>query len=244
MYRSIFSMTFVLLAILLGNVSHHASAGTHPGMEREASMPQDSLDKIPADHHTHIFGPEVRNYLQENVEGVDSLPPLDMEQLLATMEQAPVGKAVILSNAYFFAGSGNSSSEQQKAVMEENDRVWRAVSEHPDKAIGFFAVNPLSTSALDEIERNASKNAFAGLKLHLANSEVDLRNEHHLEQLSTVFKAAEQYDLAIIVHLRPQQEFGEKEVEHFIDEVLLKAPDVPVQIAHLSGWGGYDEATD
>ena len=27
-------------------------------------------------------------------------------------------------------------------------------------------------------------------------------------------------------------------------EILPEAPDIPIQIAHLAGWGGYDEATD
>lgn len=197
------------------------------------------------DHHTHIFSPEVRKYLEENVEGVNDLPPLGIEQLKKTMERDNVDKAVILSNAYFFSDSGGVSGDQFKTLQSENDCVAKAVSRYPDKLVGFFSINPLSDSAFVEIERNAIRNKFAGIKLHFANSGVDLRNQHHVKRLGNIFKAANSYDLGIVVHMRTTDEsYGQQDARIFVDKILSQAPKIPIQIAHMAGWSGYDEATD
>ncbi|MDX1578526.1 MAG: amidohydrolase family protein, partial [Gemmatimonadota bacterium] len=52
-------------------------------------------------------------------------------------------------------------------------------------------------------------------------------------------------ELPTVVHVRNREDgYGAEDVRIFIDEVLPAAPDLPVQIAHMAGWGGYDGATD
>jgi predicted TIM-barrel fold metal-dependent hydrolase len=55
--------------------------------------------------------------------------------------------------------------------------------------------------------------------------------------------------MALVIHMRSsstmRRPYGAKEARVFVNEVLPAAPDVPVQIAHLTGGGTYDEpATD
>ena len=55
--------------------------------------------------------------------------------------------------------------------------------------------------------------------------------------------------MAIVVHMRPSvtsgRPYGAAQARVFLDRVLPVAPDVPIQIAHLAGAGGYDDlATD
>jgi predicted TIM-barrel fold metal-dependent hydrolase len=54
--------------------------------------------------------------------------------------------------------------------------------------------------------------------------------------------------MALVIHLRPsismRRPYGATEASIFLTEVLPAAPDVPVQIAHLGGSGGYDDAVD
>ena len=48
-----------------------------------------------------------------------------------------------------------------------------------------------------------------------------------------------------MAHIRPRlRPYGKEDAEIFLREVLPEAPNVPIQIAHLAGWGGYDEAAD
>ena len=51
--------------------------------------------------------------------------------------------------------------------------------------------------------------------------------------------------MAIVVHMHPSvtrhRPYGAKEARIFLNDVLPAAPDIPVQIAHLTGAGGYDD---
>jgi predicted TIM-barrel fold metal-dependent hydrolase len=84
-----------------------------------------------------------------------------------------------------------------------------------------------------------------GLKLHFGNSDVDLDNPRHVVQLQRVFKAANKHGMAVVVHVRPSvnraRPYGALEARVFLDKVLPSAPDVPIQIAHLAGAGGFDD---
>lgn len=229
MQRMIFALA--LLLIMLGS--------THTSNTEQNKVASEIID-----HHTHIFSPQVRQYLEDNIEGLNSLPPLGMEQLTETLVRDGVSKAVILSNAYFFSDSGKVSGEEFEDFQTENDRIAKAVSEYPEKTIGFFSINPLSDSAFVEIERNASRKEFAGIKLHLANSRVDLRDDEHVDRLAEIFKKANANNLGIVIHLRTGESYGRKDARIFIDKILSQVPDIPVQIAHMAGWSGYDKATD
>lgn len=195
------------------------------------------------DHHVHSFGPSVRQWLETEL-GLPPLPQLGTDVLLSVLERDGVGRAALLSNAYFFAHDTPEQPRDLEAFRAENDRVADAVAEHPRRLAGFFAIDPLAESAFPEMERCAGRGVFTGLKLHLANSEVDLRDPDHVARLGDVFERANALGFVIVVHLRTAREFGREEAQTFIDRVLSRAPDVPVQIAHLAGWGGYDPATD
>lgn len=190
------------------------------------------------DHHTHIFSQEVSNYLINNIDGLSSLPDLGPEEFMKVIEQDHVEQATVLSNAYFFTDNFN-------ALQSENDRVAEVVRQHPEKLVGFFSINPLTDSAFSEMDRNAGKEQFAGLKLHLANSEVDFQNPAHVKRLGDIFKKANELNLGIVIHMRTQaQPYGQEETRIFVDNVLSKALEIPIVIAHMAGWGGYDSATD
>jgi predicted TIM-barrel fold metal-dependent hydrolase len=107
-------------------------------------------------------------------------------------------------------------------------------------------VNPLKPYALDEIARCAADQRLKlGLKLHFGNSDVDLADAAHVARLREVFAAANHARMAIVVHMRStvsrQRPYGAFAARAVIDQLLPAAPDVPVQIAHLAGAGGYDD---
>ncbi len=87
-----------------------------------------------------------------------------------------------------------------------------------------------------------------GLKLHFGNSDVDLANPDDVAQVRKIFATANGYHMPIVVHMHTsidmRRKYGAEEGRVFLGELLPAAPDVPVQIAHLAGSGGYDAATD
>ena len=176
-----------------------------------------------------------------------SPPPTSATELIALLDEANLQGGAILSLGYFFGFpelTGSPFSDKQ-LVREENQFVADQAALFPSRLAGFFSVNPLADYAVDEVRFWAPRPELAGLKLHLANSNVDLRNVDHLERLSELFGLLDENQAAAVVHLRNRSpDYGYADATAFIDKVLVPAPDVVVQIAHMGGWGGYDEATD
>jgi predicted TIM-barrel fold metal-dependent hydrolase len=134
-------------------------------------------------------------------------------------------------------------------VRSENDWTAQQVAQYPDRLRAFCSLNPLKAYALEELAR-CSKDAqlHYGLKLHFGNSDVDLDNPENVAQVRRVFEAANGHRMAIVVHMRTsidnKRKYGAAQARVFLDKVLPGASDVPVQIAHLAGSGGYDATID
>jgi uncharacterized protein (TIGR02246 family) len=172
--------------------------------------------------------------------------------LIAQLDSAGIRKALVLSTAYWFGSAlmpgaqPDMPIDQEYArVRAENDWVISETAKYPARLYPFCSFHPLKSYALAEIERCAAIKGVRGIKLHLANSGVDLRSPADVAQLRSVFAACNTKRLPIVVHMRPRlQPYGRQDVELFISEILSAAPDIPVQIAHFAGWGGYDDSTD
>lgn len=191
----------------------------------------------------------IGSLLRENIpSGVGA--PFSADQLVTQLDSAGIQRALVLSVAYWFGSSlmpgadpDVTLAEEHARVRTENDWVASQVARHPDRLVAFCSVNPLKSYAIEEIERCGRQPGIGGLKLHLANSSVDLRKRENVEQVGRVFRAANSAALPIVVHMRPRlQPYGREDAEIFLREILPNAPDIPVQIAHLVGWGGYDDS--
>jgi len=205
----------------------------------------------PADHHVHIWSDaaidallEIQEKVGQTVIPPEEARPLGAEEVVAALDSAGIRRGVLLSNAYFFGNPEYEAEDEYREVRAENDYVARQVREAPDRLVAFLSVNPLADYAVREMERLADAPEFVGLKLHLANSGVDLREDAHVEKLRRVFRRANDLNLAVVIHLFTRREdYGGRDAEIFIDEVLPAAPDVPLQVAHMGGGGGFDEGT-
>ena len=70
----------------------------------------------------------------------------------------------------------------------------------------------------------ANNGNLKGLKLHLANSAVDLRDETHLAALQRIFAILDEHGLGALVHLRNRNKhYGHADAKAFIDEVFAHA---------------------
>jgi len=196
------------------------------------------------DLHVHIRSPTAARLMREAGD-IDSAGALTGADAVAAMDEAGVERALILSLAYRFGSPDLELADEAELVRAENDFVAEEVAAHPDRLVGACSVNPLAPYALEEIERCLDVLHLPVLKLHLTNSDVDLRSSDHLARLREVFRILERGGAAAFVHMRTGSEaYGAEDARRFIAEVLMAAPGVPVEIAHMSGWGGYDEATD
>ena len=182
------------------------------------------------------------------VESATIVPPRPFSQaitadmLIQDMDAVGIARAVVLSVAYWFSSPGDEwPGDEYENVRAENDWVAEQVARHPERLTAFCSVSPIRPYAIDEMRRCAGELGVKGLKLHLANSRVNLHDADHVAQVRRVFEAANELGLAIVVHSRTHRSFGpygREEAGVILEEILPGAPDVPIQIAHL--WGGAD----
>jgi uncharacterized protein len=201
-------------------------------------QPQGGVQPPLVDHHQHLYSVEITRSSR--------IEPLDAADLIAYLDAAGIRRAAVLSVAYQFGNPNRPVIDEYGQVRAENDWTSRQIARFPDRLRGLCGVNPLKDYALPELDRCAGDSFLrAGLKLHFGNSDVDLDNTEHVLRLRRVFRAANDRGMAIVVHMRPsvtkQRPYGRKQAQTFLDELLPAAPDIPIQIAHLTGAGTYDE---
>jgi uncharacterized protein len=209
------------------------------------------------DHHQHLFSPAIVELAARPATSpAPSAPPprrltsTSASDLVAQLDSAGARRGLVLSVAYMYGNPNRPPVENEyEKVRAENDWTAQQVARYPDRLRAFCSFNPLKDYALEELARCArDPQLHFGLKLHFGNSDVDLHDAQHVEQLRRVFRAANGYRMPIVVHMRAsvtrRRPWGREEALIFLNDVLPSAPDVPVQIAHLAGAGSYDDATD
>jgi predicted TIM-barrel fold metal-dependent hydrolase len=173
--------------------------------------------------------------------------PLSARDLVPLLDSAGIRRAVLLSTAYLYGSPRRMVEDEYAKVRAENDWTAAQAAGYPDRLAAFCGFNPLEDYALKELERCARHRGLRrGIKLHLGNSDVQLENPAHAEQLRRVFRAANQHRMAIAVHMRAsisrKRPYGAQQARIFLEQLLPAAPDIPIQIAHLAGTGpGYDD---
>lgn len=209
---------------------------------------------IRVDHHVHVHSPAILGFLEGYCASpgrVSPCPPaftkpLTVDNLIADMDGAGVGKSWVMSTAYL-AQSPMMVPPAPDAVsilQSANDFTVAQARAHPDRLAAFIGLNPLTDAALPEIARWKGDPAVTGIKLHLTNSGLDLRDPAQAAKLAAVFKAASENHWIIMIHMRTRAEdYGAKDVEIFLRDVLPAANGGPVMIAHAGGWGGTNPFT-
>jgi predicted TIM-barrel fold metal-dependent hydrolase len=188
---------------------------------------------------------EAANLTTTTPSPVPTRDPYSAAEYIAELDSAGIRRGVLLSTAYLFAAPFHEVMDEAAKVRAENDWTGREAARYPDRLVAFCSINPLRDYSLGEVATCANDPRIRGLKLHLTTAFFDFRDPQQVSKLAAVFGAANARRMPIIIHLRTMNpEYGQRDAEIFIDQVLAKAPDVPVQIAHLAGWGGYGPETD
>lgn len=197
------------------------------------------------DYHQHLFSPDAAALVTGNPS-----PGIGARDVIALLDAAGIRRALVLSVAYTWGKASRATvDDEYNHVKAENDWTAQQVSQYSDRLRAFCSFNPLRPYAIDELTRcSNSPQLRYGLKLHFGNSDVDLDNPENVAQVRRIFEAANLYRMAIVVHMRTsldlRRRYGSDAARVFLNELLPAAPDVPVQIAHLAGAGGYDATID
>ncbi|MBT0669829.1 amidohydrolase family protein [Novosphingobium profundi] len=238
-------------AALLASAAALAQAGPESSPVAPASPPGVAGE---VDHHMHVHSPAILEFLPGycSSEGRIGSCPVEFtkayspEDLIAQMDKSGIARGLIMSSAYL------AESPMMQPPRPDAPRILRAANawsvdlarRFPGRFGIYIGVNPVTATALPEIAHWGSNPDVTGIKLHLTNSGVDLRDPEQVAKLADVFRLAERTHLAIMIHMRTRAtDYGARDVRVFLRDVLPAAGDTPVQIAHAAGWGGIDVQT-
>jgi predicted TIM-barrel fold metal-dependent hydrolase len=191
------------------------------------------------DYHQHLISPAFAPIVK--------LPERNGAALLRELDEAGIDRAVVLSVGYSFADERKGLGDPDRLTREENDWTSAEVSQSGGRLIGFCSANPLRQAALAELERCLALPGMAGIKLHLGNSGVSLRNSQQLVRMEQVFELAQRLKASVLVHMRARggENYGAQDARIFLDRLVPRAPDIKIIVAHLGGAGpGYAQADE
>jgi predicted TIM-barrel fold metal-dependent hydrolase len=163
-------------------------------------------------------------------------PPLTAADLVKRLDEVGTRRAVVMSNAYYFAIGADGGAPELEKVRAENDWTAQQVALFPDRLVAFCSFNPLREYALGELDRCAKSGAFKGVKIHLNAAQINYRDAKQVAKARAVIEAANARRLPMIIHVRSSDTYGKDDAEVFLRQLVAAAPDVTIQIAHL--WGG------
>ncbi|UAL12600.1 amidohydrolase family protein [Caulobacter segnis] len=205
------------------------------------------------DHHMHVHSPAILEILpaycaspmRKNPCDQRFVAPLTAADALKAMDGAGIRQGWLMSTAYLAESPlAAPLPDAANVVRQANEFTVGLARSRPDRFAAFVSVNPTAPDALAEIARWKGDRAVTGLKLHLTNSGVDLRDPEEVAKLAAVFRAASANGWTIMIHMRTgAADYGARDVRVFLDQVLPAAGDQPVVIAHAAGWGGIDAVT-
>lgn len=197
-----------------------------------------------ADYHVHLLGP----YAAPAERFTEAIPA---ERLIADLDKAGIKRALVLSEAFWIGGPGGGkirrlapAKDQATAVQLENDWTAQQVARYADRLVMACGINPLDAWALAELERCSKIPVVRALKLNVSNGgdDIDLHDSTQVRTLRGFFAAANARHIPIVIHLGSRGGFGRGEVRTFLAEVMSAAPDIPVQIAHMSSGFQFPDA--
>ncbi len=169
--------------------------------------------------------------------------PITADRLIADLDRAGIRRALVLSEAFWIGGPEGARIErlapapdQPTAVRLENDWTAQQVARYPDRLVMACGINPLDAWAIAELERCSTIPQVRAMKLNIGEGgdDIDLHDAAQVRELRRFFQAANARRMPIVVHLGSRGGFGRAEVRIFLREIMSAAPDIPVQIAHLS----------
>ena len=189
-----------------------------------------------ADYHVHLLGPYAAPAARYK-------EPITADRLVADLDKAGIERALVLSEAFWIGGPGGGTvprlapaKDLATAVQLENDWTARQVARYPDRLVMACGINPLDAWAMSELERCSRIPGVRAIKLNVSDGgdDIDFHDPTQVKTLRDFFAAANARHLPIVIHLGSRGGYGRREVRTFLRDVVSAAPDIPVQIAHLS----------
>ena len=224
----------VKILLALAAVLLFAACATTP-----AAAPVPPREAPLVDYHQHLVSPAFAP--------IAKLPERDGAALVRELDAAGIEHAVVLSVGYSFADERKALTDPDRLTREQNDWTSAEVVKNAPRLIGFCSSNPLRPVALEELERCLGLAGMIGIKVHLGNAGITLRDPAHLARMQELFALAQRRRVPVLIHMRARggSNYGAEDVQIFLDKIVTTAPDIEIVVAHLGATGpGYPPQND
>lgn len=183
------------------------------------------------DYHQHLVSPAFAPVVK--------LPERNGQALLRELDAAGIQRAVVLSVGYSFADERKALANPDSLTRAENDWTSSEVARSGGRLIGFCSANPMRDAAVQELERCLALPGMVGIKQHMGNGGVTLRDSSHLRRMQQVFALAQRKRAPVLVHMRARggANYGAEDARLFLSKVVPQAPDIEIVVAHLGSSG-------
>jgi predicted TIM-barrel fold metal-dependent hydrolase len=191
------------------------------------------------DYHQHLVSPAFAP--------IARLPERNGPALVRELDAAGIERAVVLSVGYSFGDERKALDGPDRLTREENDWTSAQVTRNAPRLIGFCSANPLRPTALEELDRCLGLPGMTGIKVHLGNAGITLRDPAHLARIQQLFALAQRRGAPVLIHMRARggTNYGAEDAQIFLSEVVPHAPDIEIVIAHLGASSpGYPPQND
>jgi predicted TIM-barrel fold metal-dependent hydrolase len=169
--------------------------------------------------------------------------PITADRIIESMDKGGIKRALVLSEAFWVGGPGSERTKRLKpapnkvaAVRLENDWAAAQVARFPDRLSLACGINPLEDYAAAELNRCAGASKANAVKTNVGEGgdNMDFGDAADVAKLRNFFAAADRVGMPIVIHLWSKGGFGRKEARIFLNEIMSAAPNIAVQIAHMS----------
>lgn len=248
-------MTRQTMSLSLGVLALAAGVGLFVQSQRQPAAtvhkPDPSASVAIVDHHVHVLGPDVmRDWkaLGITFSRPDSIYTSPRTLLEGRADSVAYVVLVPMAHLYadpeFVEGLKIDAIEARRRIRRENAHVAAEAARFAPRAVALCSVPVLADWALDELVWCRDSLGVAGIKVHVASSQVDLRNDAHLRRLADVAGFAAGNGLPILLHVDPQRRGHDStHIRALATRVFGPFPELTVVIAHLGGSGGYGSWT-
>jgi predicted TIM-barrel fold metal-dependent hydrolase len=231
------SSRLIACSALLLSACVSAGSGAPPASSAASTTTSSAISAPRVDYHQHLVSPAFQPIVK--------LPARDGRALVAELDAAGVGKAVVLSVGYSFADERKNLPDPDGLTRAENDWTSAQVAGSGGRLIGFCSANPMRAAALAELERCLALPGMVGIKQHMGNGGLTLRDTSHLRRMQDVFRLAQRLGRPVLVHMRARggANYDGQDARLFLSQVIPVAPDIEIVVAHLGYSGpGYPDA--
>jgi len=198
-------------------------------------------------HHVHIFSQNLLTDLRGEKSGSELIqgPDYLYSNIDTIMSKVIADNIALISTGYGYKKELKSQEELASLIKYENDNLLEAYKKYKDRIFPFIGIDPTESYAIEEVKRCNKLFDKFGIKLHFHSSKIELLNPNEIKIIKPIFDYAIVENIPLLIHFKNHQDdFGEKHINSFFDNLISPKNPLTIIFAHTGGDGIINSKTE